>query len=323
MANNRSGLVQQLLRWFESHGIGKEDAVVAGVSGGLDSMVLAEALLQSDRPFHVAHVNYGLRGADSEADEALVAAWCEERHVPFHVHRADMTSLQDGLQATARRIRYAFFETVRSQVAAEGNGSAWIALAHHGDDQAETVLLHLMRSADPLALSAMPAVDGDRHVLRPFLNSSRAQLAETAAAWGVPFREDASNAKPDYLRNRIRHEVLPLLNELRAGTTGHVAQWADRFGPLRHVLDQELAQARDRTWTKSTTGGTLDLDAWRREPLRNEIIFRAAQRFGIAARAVPEVLSLTEPQVESGAHFAASTARIERRGQRLVWTSLL
>lgn len=285
-------------------------------------MVLAESLHKTGRPLHVVHVNYGLRGADSDADETLVVEWCNERQVPCHVHRADMAALEGGVQATARRIRYAHFETVRHRIEAEGGGRPWIALAHHGDDQAETVLLHLMRSSDPMALSAMPAVDGRRRVVRPFLGTTRAQLAEVALAWGVAYREDASNAKPDYLRNRIRHEVLPLLEALRPGTTGHVAHWAERFGPLRKVVDDQLQIAQSRCWSEEQSSGKLDLEAWRQEPLCTEIMHRLAASFGIAAKAVPELVALTEQHVESGAHFTTASSRVERRGKALIWNRL-
>ena len=323
MGTNRAGLVQQFQRWCQVHSIESGDTLIAAVSGGLDSMVLAEVLHRTGRPLHIAHVNYGLRGADSDADEALVVAWCAERAIPCHVHRADMSTLQDGVQATARRIRYAHFESVRSDLLAENNDRVWVALAHHGDDQAETVLLHLMRSADPMALASMPAIHRDRHLMRPFLGNTRAQLAQFAEAWSVPFREDASNAKPDYLRNRIRHEVLPLLEDLRPGTVGHVAHWAERFGPLRTVLSNEVQNAKNRCWTEANSSeGTLDLVAWRGEPLRGEILFQLAASFGIASKAVPELAALTEAHVASGAHFSTASARVERRGKALVWNRL-
>lgn len=318
MATNRDGLVQQLDQWLRSHGISTQAVFVAGVSGGMDSMVLAECLHRAGVTMHVAHVNYHLRGAASDEDQALVEHWCEAREIPCHVHHADMESTPGGLQATARRKRYAHFEAIRAEVARATAQPAYTAVAHHADDQAETVLLHLIRSADPLALASMQPVDAQRHIIRPFLTTTRAHLARTAEAWGVAFREDASNAKPDYLRNRIRHEVMPLLEELRTGTTGHVAQWAERFGGLRALVNQEIEDARHRCWKE----GVLDLVRWREEPLGIELMHRLAQDHGIASKAVPEVAALAEATVESGAFFASAVARVERRGQTLLWSAL-
>ncbi|MGB2189831.1 MAG: ATP-binding protein, partial [Flavobacteriales bacterium] len=214
------------------------------------------------------------------------------------------------------------FERLRAESSDRQGRPAYIVTAHHGDDQAETVLLHLMRSADPLALAAMPAVDAERGLLRPFLALTRAELVEACSDWNVAYREDASNAKPDYLRNRIRHEVLPLFDSLRPGTTAHVAHWADRFQSLRSFFTTERDAATARCWKVSDGKGELDLSAWRAEPLRVEILHGLAHEHGIAARAVPELLHLTEAHVESGAHFVCATARVERRGNALHWTSL-
>ena len=316
MANNRDGLVQHMRQWFSRHGIETNATFIAGVSGGLDSMVLVEALHRVGVEVHVAHVNYHLRGEASDADQALVEGWCAVRGVPCHVLNAQVDPTEHGVQAEARKIRYAHFERLRQ------GRPAYIVTAHHGDDQAETVLLHLMRSADPLALAAMPAVDAERGLLRPFLALTRAELAEACSAWNVAYREDASNAKPDYLRNRIRHEVLPLFDSLRPGTTAHVAHWADRFQSLRSFFTTERDAATARCWNVSDGKGELDLSAWRAEPLRVEILHGLAHEHGIAARAVPELLHLTEAHIESGAHFVCATARVERRGKALHWTSL-
>ena len=322
MANNRDGLVQHMRQWFSRHRIETNATFITGVSGGLDSMVLVEALHRVGVEVHVAHVNYHLRGEASDADQALVERWCTERGIPCDVLDAQVTSTAHGVQAEARKIRYAHFARLRAEASDRKGRPAYIVTAHHGDDQAETVLLHLMRSADPLALAAMPAVEAERGLLRPFLTLSRGDLAEACSAWNVAYREDASNAKPDYLRNRIRHEVLPLLDSLRPGTTAHVAHWADRFQSLRSYFTTEREVATERCWKVSDGKGELDLSTWRTEPLQVEILHGLAQKHGIAARAVPELLHLTETQVESGAHFVCATARVERRGNALHWTSL-
>ncbi|MAI24118.1 MAG: tRNA lysidine(34) synthetase TilS [Crocinitomicaceae bacterium] len=323
MANNRDGLVQHLRHWLARQSIESNATLIVGVSGGLDSMVLAETLHRTGIDFHVAHVNYHLRGEASDADQALVEAWCAARDAPCAVLHANVDSTDHGVQAEARKIRYSYFERMRTEAQQSNGCPAYIVTAHHGDDQAETVLLHLIRSADPLALSAMPDLDAKRGLLRPFLNLSRANLAEACDAWSVAYHEDASNAKPDYLRNRIRHEVLPLLESLRPGTANHVAHWASRFQSLRSFFDMERNEATARCWTASYGKGELALSAWLAEPLRLEILHRLAHEHGIAARAVPELLHLTEAHVESGAHFVCATARVERRGKALYWISLI
>lgn len=322
MLNNRDGLVQHLRNYWAACQLPATAPVVIGVSGGLDSMVLAETALRAGLRMEVVHVNYGLRGAESDGDQALVEAWCAERNVPLRIHRADLSPAGEGIQAAARRERYAVFESVRSELSQANDLTACIATAHHADDQAETVLLQLIRAADPTALAAMLPHDPNRHLLRPFLSISRSQLEAQAKAWNVPFRHDSSNDKPDYLRNRLRSEVLPLLEELRSGTTEHLARWAERMQPLSQWIQKEVAEGTRRCWSESEGEGTLIISAWRAEPLRMEVMHAIAQVRGVGARAVGEIVALTEDRVESGAKFESREVRVVREKDRLVWRTL-
>ena len=180
MANNRDGLVQHMRQWFIRHRIETNATFITGVSGGLDSMVLVEALHRVGVEVHVAHVNYHLRGEASDADQALVERWCTERGIPCDVLDAQVTSTAHGVQAEARKIRYAHFARLRAEASDRKGRPAYIVTAHHGDDQAETVLLHLMRSADPLALAAMPAVEAERGYCVPSSPCLEATLPKRA-----------------------------------------------------------------------------------------------------------------------------------------------
>ena len=214
-------LPARMAAFMAREGMPRPPAVlVVGVSGGLDSVVLARLLHAGGYRLHLAHVNYGLRGAASEGDEAFVRALAEALAVPVAVRRADLKQAAgaDGLQAEARAVRYAFFAEV-----AEAAGADAVAVAHHRDDQAETVLVNLIRGAGPEGLAAMPPVraltDAVR-LIRPLLDERRATLDAYAQAHGWRWRDDATNATTDYLRNRIRHEVLPLLEADRSVTDG-------------------------------------------------------------------------------------------------------
>lgn len=229
------------------------EEVVLAVSGGLDSMVLLDRAAQEGLRGVVAHVNYGLRGADSAADAQLVAREAARRGWPCRVaHRAVPW---ENLQAEARRVRYAWMEEL----------GAWVVTAHHAEDQAETVLLHLVRAADPVAaVAGMPARRG--RVLRPMLAWPRAELRAWAEAHGVLWREDASNAEGKYLRNRIRHEVLPLLERLRPGTGAHLARMSERARAVADDLDQitQPASPTHLPWTPEAPFFLERLWAWGR-----------------------------------------------------------
>ena len=317
---NRDGLVQHVQAQFERHGILMPVRVVIGVSGGLASMMLAETCLRAGCEVQIAHVNYGLRGAESDEDEAFVMEWCEARHLPFHLKRVQLVDGESGIQAAARQERYAFFETVRATWSSAAAETVYIAAGHQANDQAETVLLNLLRGADPLGLAAMPFWDRARHVVRPLIEIPRSELQAQALAWEVSHREDSSNAKSDYFRNRLRLEGLPLLESFRPGSTEHLARWAARFQPIAAHVREEIEASRNKCWNAETS--TLALEPWRNLPLRTEVLHVLAKEFGIGARAVSEIEKLTERGVESGAKFECRTATIIRERQTLRWTSV-
>jgi tRNA(Ile)-lysidine synthase len=187
------------------------DRVVVALSGGADSVALLDVLsaLSRARGFSVvaAHLDHGLR-PDSAEDAAFCRGLCARLGVPLRVARADVRARHradgGGLEDAARRERHAFLRAVK-----EAAGASWIALAHTSDDQAETVLLRLVRGAGTLGLSAMRPVARD--LLRPMLARSRRDVLEHLAARSLAWREDPSNADLNIARNRVRHELIPYL----------------------------------------------------------------------------------------------------------------
>ena len=183
--------------------------LLVGLSGGADSVALLVLLQESGARLSAVHVNHGLRGGASDGDEAFVRQLCRERGVPLWVFRADPGDRSD--ENWARDARYGFFREAMAL-----SGADALVLAHHREDQAETMLLHLLRGTGLQGLGAMAADtqrDGMR-ILRPLLGVSRAALREALTARGLAWREDATNADPRYLRNALRRDVMPLLEQL-------------------------------------------------------------------------------------------------------------
>lgn len=324
MLDQRSGLVQQLRQWMSVHAIERHHPIIIGMSGGLDSTVLSEAMHRLGQVIEIAHVNYGLRGDESDGDESFVREWASQRSIQVHVLRAGEAEVKGtGNQAWARSIRYPWFETLRSAAAAAHAAPAFIATAHHAEDQAETVLLNLIRSTDPHALAGMEEISRNNTLIRPILSIRRADLENQAQQWNLSYRTDSSNAKPDYTRNRIRHELIPLMESIRSGTTEHLSRWAVRFQPWTEIKKATIDEALAKCTTSLEFGQvTLDLKLWRSHPLRLEILHALAAMFHISARAVPEIERLTEPAVESNAKFVSSHAEVIREKHTLNWSSL-
>jgi tRNA(Ile)-lysidine synthase len=216
------------------------ELIIAACSGGVDSMCLVNALLKVGAKFEVAHVNFQLRGEDSQADAKNVQDWCEANSVVYHMNQLpaeeEATRKGDGIQDAARRLRYTWFEDLRTE-----RGAACVAVAHHMKDQTETLLIQLLRGVSPSSLGGMSP--RNVNVIRPFLSWSQEEIEEWVALDRVPYREDKSNQSPKYLRNRIRNEVLPLLESIRAGSVTHIAEWADRLRTQAIAVESSISDA--------------------------------------------------------------------------------
>jgi tRNA(Ile)-lysidine synthase len=216
------------------------ELIIAACSGGVDSMCLVNALLKVGAKFEVAHVNFQLRGEDSQADAKNVQDWCEANSVVYHMNQLpaeeEANRKGDGIQDAARRLRYTWFEDLRTE-----RGAACVAVAHHMKDQTETLLIQLLRGVSPSSLGGMSP--RNVNVIRPFLSWSQEEIEEWVALDRVPYREDKSNQSPKYLRNRIRNEVLPLLESIRAGSVTHIAEWADRLRTQAIAVESSISDA--------------------------------------------------------------------------------
>ena len=189
----------------EYHMIAPGEQVICAVSGGADSMALLWGLYllreKMDFSLSAAHFNHHLRGAESDADEAFVADLCARYGIPLHRGGTRVIPGEKGLEAAAREARYGFFRTLPGR----------IATAHTADDNAETVLLHLVRGTGLKGLGAIAPVNGA--IIRPMLTVTRQEVLDFLAEWSIPHREDSSNHTDEFLRNRLRHHVMPLLKE--------------------------------------------------------------------------------------------------------------
>lgn len=179
------------------------DSVIAAVSGGADSvaMLFALYLLRDELgiTLEAAHFNHHLRGAESDRDEAFVTDFCGRYDIPLHLGSGRIVPGKKGLEAAARDARYAFLRSLPGKV----------ATAHTADDNAETVLMRLIRGTGLKGLGAIAPVSGN--VIRPMLTVTRDDVEAFLEEYALPHVEDSSNGTDDFLRNRIRHGILPLM----------------------------------------------------------------------------------------------------------------
>lgn len=224
-------LMLEIKRYIEANQLIRPgDGVVVGLSGGPDSVFLLYALhtLQPRMGFTLrsVHVHHGIRGAEADRDEAFSEKLCAKLDIPFQaVHvAAPAYAAQHGLslEEAARILRYEALEAARQQLGQ--TRAAWIAVAHHLDDQAETVLHNLVRGAGLRGLAGME--NRRNHVIRPLLSIKREDILKWLKQYDIPYVTDSTNADPHYTRNRIRSTVLPELREINPEASAHIAHSA-------------------------------------------------------------------------------------------------
>ena len=211
------------------------------VSGGADSMVLAQCFNDLGVTFQVAHINYKLRGEDSDLDQKVVEDFCENNNIKFHLYTvSDKDNKPAGsIQLWARELRYNFFKEIREKESLD-----FLVTAHHLNDQLETFIINLSKAAGINGLAGIPA--NDNHILRPLLPFSKEEIYAFAKENHIEYREDISNSKNDYLRNKIRHEIVPKLME----TNGHFLENFKKsslyLNRTKHFVQQQIEEIEKR-----------------------------------------------------------------------------
>lgn len=278
------------------------ERVLVAVSGGPDSMAILHALAELRGELGlsllVAHFNHRLRGAASDEDAQFVAGQAAALGLPCHIGAADVAAQWRerglSLEMAARRARYAFFQS-----AAAITGAHRVALGHTADDQAETILLRLLRGGELDALRGMPiarplAQGHPTTVIRPLLELSRSQVLEYLASQRIPWRADASNLDTTITRNWIRHELLPALNArcgdargllLRAGAAGA------RLADLIAASAEPLAAVRGRDEVRLEVAALADAPRL----LRRAVLRQACRPCEVSWRTLDELERLLHP----------------------------
>lgn len=287
------------------------------VSGGMDSMSLATLLFTSGVRFAVAHCNFSLRSAESDQDEALVAGWCLEHQIVFHHTRFDTLRESEirktGIQETARDLRYAWFREICAEYKYHR-----IITAHHAGDNVETVLMNLFRGAGISGLHGI-RVDHDG-ILRPLLFATRGEIAEYAAANHVPYREDASNESDAYLRNAVRHKILPAIKEVFPKAVEQANVSIGRIADAEYFYQKALHTERKKYLVARGADYYLPVRKLITHPALNTLLYELIGCFGFSSEQLPHIVSLLH--AESGHYVASGTHRIIRNREFLVVTAL-
>lgn len=288
--------------------------LILALSGGIDSMVLADKLLKANAVFVLAHCNFHLRGEESDGDERFVREYAENNGLTLYVKHFDTTGYAKehklSIEMAARELRYAWFEELRQQL-----GYEYIAVAHHADDQLETFFINLLRGAGIKGLKGMQPVNG--HIIRPLLDISREEIHQYAIDNGLTWREDHTNAETQFLRNKIRHELLPVIDgiskEGRTSILKSIRHLASENELYRELLHEKLFQiVKQDGETQQYQYGNFPLST-----LQSPLLFEWLRDYGFNTDQVQFIYEALSGQ--PGKSFFSPTHRvtIERDGLEL------
>lgn len=230
--------------------------LLLAVSGGVDSMVLAHLFKEMEYDIAIAHCNFGLRGEESDGDTKFVEQYASQNHIPFFVTHFDTARFASdnklSVQVAARQLRYMWFDEIVKE-----NNFDYLLTAHHLDDSLETFLINFSRGTGLTGLTGIPQQNGN--IVRPLLLFTRDEIEKYAKQDNIAWREDSSNASDKYLRNKIRHHVVPLLKELNLSFYAGFENTIESLQQSASLADDAAVMVYQKVVTEMPQSKTIDL----------------------------------------------------------------
>ncbi|MGQ9619867.1 MAG: tRNA lysidine(34) synthetase TilS [Bacteroidales bacterium] len=273
-------MLEEFLKYIKDNRLAeKSHRILLAVSGGIDSMVMADLFGRTHFDTGIAHCNFKLRGKDSEQDELFVKDFAVRTGKPLYCKSFDTKEYAErkgiSIEMAARELRYGWFEDIRKK-----NGYDLIALAHNMSDNIETILLNLSRGTGITGLTGMRP--GNGRLIRPLLFASRQAIEEYARTRSVAYRIDRSNAELKYKRNRIRHQIIPIFREINPSFDATITETAKRFSEFQEILEGFIKGIREYAVKEKNNTVIFDLKKLSGfKPLKT-ILFELFRQYGIS-----------------------------------------
>lgn len=283
----------------------KNDKLLVGVSGGIDSVVLVQLIDQLKMDYAIAHCNFKLRGSESDADEAFVSGLANHLKVPFFSQsfNTEVVARQEGIsiEMAARDLRYAWFEEIRSK-----NKFNWIVVGHHQDDLIETFMLNMSRGTGIRGLSGIKNVSGK--VVRPMLFASRSEINDYAVQRSLIYRTDSSNRDQTIPRNKIRLNIIPLFEEINPAFRKNVVRTIDNLSATEKIYLSAIGMARNELVSTAIHGTLISIKKLVNLETPSAFLFELISPYGFNNDQVNDIVKALEGQ--SGTTFLSGTHRL-------------
>ena len=286
------------------------DKVLVALSGGADSVALLRLLQASGYDCEAAHCNFHLRGAESDRDEAFVRQLCVKQQVPLHTVHFDTARTAEerhiSNEMAARELRYGWFEEIRQKINADA-----IAVAHHQDDSVETLLLNLIRGTGINGLRGIRPKNG--HIVRPLLCLERKEIISYLNRIGQDYVTDSTNLQDEYTRNKIRLNLLPMMQEINPSVKESILKTAEHLDDAASIYNIGIEEAKLRV--KTSEG--ISINALKQEAASETVLFEILHPLGFNAAQVRDICRTLDGQ--PGKVFATPGWRvIKDRGSLLI-----
>ncbi|WP_347159788.1 tRNA lysidine(34) synthetase TilS [Pontibacter chitinilyticus] len=309
-------MLQKVLGFIQAQQLcSPQSRILAAVSGGIDSVVLCEVLHQLKYDFAIAHCNFGLRAEEAEADQVFVKKLAKKYEVPFFTENFNTVAFAQqeklSIQMAARTLRYQWFEQVRRQ-----EGYDYIATAHHSNDTTETILLHLTKGTGIAGLHGIPPQNGA--IIRPMLAVTKDDIYDFVTAQRLIWREDSSNETTKYQRNKIRHEVIPVLKEINPNLEKTMQHTAERVSHAEAIVAGYIENLRSQSITETAEAVYVSLEPLRQAKGLPVVLHELLRPYNFSYSVVLELVEALEGI--SGKEFLSPTHTLVKDRDQLVLT---
>lgn len=290
--------------------------VIVGLSGGADSVALLQLLHSAGYNCVAAHCNFHLRGDESNRDEDFVTHWVHEMGIPLHKISFDTKAYaaqqKISIEMAARDLRYAWFESLRTTLNADA-----IAIAHHADDNAETLLLNLVRGTGIRGLCGIRPTNG--HVVRPLLTTTRHEIEEYLTAQGLAYVTDSSNHLSDFTRNKLRNIVIPVLEEINPSVRQTLNENIRRFEDVYKIYEEAIREKSNNILTKSGNKTLINIELLRNESAPETLLYEFVKAYEFHPDQIKAVIESLDH--ESGKSFYSENYRLIKDREFLIVTN--